>query len=255
MSDDRELTKQILGDIGPLRFNPKVVKVCHGCGVQNIVHYKGRNKPSADYYCRKCVVNRPEVKDKKRKTAKEQWENNEFRKLVVENSQKIWDDPDRRHKMSAIRRDPDNIARLRKNAKIGGLASIKSQNGKISSIQMTLYSILDDLGVTYEREYCLGPYAFDCRIHGLLLECNGDYWHSLPKNVARDKAKQSFIERYHQSYKLKTIWEHEFKNLDKVQGLLKYWLGLSTPEICDFSFDDVVIANAPAIDYKVLLSK
>jgi len=27
MSYDRELTKQILGDIGPLRFNPKVVPI------------------------------------------------------------------------------------------------------------------------------------------------------------------------------------------------------------------------------------
>ena len=29
---DKELTKKILGDVGPLRFNPYVIKICQGCG-------------------------------------------------------------------------------------------------------------------------------------------------------------------------------------------------------------------------------
>lgn len=31
MAFDKELTKSLLGDVGPLRFNPVVIKVCDGC--------------------------------------------------------------------------------------------------------------------------------------------------------------------------------------------------------------------------------
>ena len=261
MGYDKELTKQILGDIGPLRFNPKVVKVCCSCKKQDIVRYKGGKKPTADYYCRKCVANRPEVKKKKSEITKKQWENADFRKLVENNSKAIWDDSERRYKMSAIRRDPQNIIRLRANAAKAGAASVKSQSqkGNISKIQITLYSLLDDLGITYVREYQIGPYLFDCMIDlehkKLLIECNGDYWHNLPKNIIRDKSKTTYLERYHQDCKLQVIWEHEFKNHNKVVELIKYWLGITQIEASDFSFDEIKIERCKAKDYKLLLSK
>ncbi len=110
MGFDPELTKQILGDVGPLRFNPKVVKVCQTCNTNHIVRYKGANKPTTPFFCRKCVVNRPEVKKKLSDHTTKQWENPEFARLVQNNSRAIWNDQERRAKMGKIHNDPQIIA-------------------------------------------------------------------------------------------------------------------------------------------------
>lgn len=34
---NKELTRQILGDVGPLRFNPYVIKVCQECQSRYII--------------------------------------------------------------------------------------------------------------------------------------------------------------------------------------------------------------------------
>lgn len=257
MGYDKELTKQLLGDIGPLRYNPKVVKVCQKCGKQDIVRYKGANKPTANYYCRSCVVQRPQVLLKLSKATQKQWQNGEFRKLVQKSSQNIWQDDQRRYKMSAIRRDPQNTVRLRTNAKQAGVKSIQCQAGKVSKIQTQLYSLLDDLNIAYIKEFQLGPYLFDCFIpsHDLLIECNGDYWHNLSKNSARDKAKATFISEYFQQYKLHAIWEHEFKNHQKIVEVLKYWLGITEMELASFEITNIQIRPATASDCQSLLSK
>lgn len=337
MSHDKELTKRILGDVGPLRFNPKVVKVCVQCKRQDIVRYKGGGKPSNDYYCRSCIVNRPEVKQKLSNSTKKQWEDPQFAELVKKNSEEIWNDPDRRTKMSKCRTDPEFIRKLiirnktrtynsnlissnmktvweneeyrKKMSIILGDISRKSwqnelyranivakmavkrhdpaykekfrklwenpvyrakvENIRVSSIQTTLYSILDDLGIKYYREYqdlphdpeCkIGPYSFDCVVPRagkttLLIECQGEYWHNRPKSVIRDKAKATFISNNHShQYELKCIWEHEFLSPNKVSSLIKYWMGLED-DVIDYDFKDVVIKPVDHKPAKLLLSK
>jgi len=109
MAYDKELTKKILGDVGPLRFNPKVIKICDNCGKHNIVNYKGKGKPTGPYYCRSCVVNRPEVKQKISENTSKQWENEEFAQSIKENSTNIWKNEDLRLRMSKIHHDANNI--------------------------------------------------------------------------------------------------------------------------------------------------
>lgn len=151
------------------------------------------------------------------------------------------------------------------------MAKLRSnQSGKISSIQTMLYSILDDLDVLYYREYedrpndlqcALGPYTFDCVIprnddRDILVECQGDYWHSQEKAIRVDKAKATYCERYlSDKYELKYLWEHEFSCKDKIIELLKYWLGLTQLDVVDFVFSDIVIKRSKAKDYRELLSK
>lgn len=145
-----------------------------------------------------------------------------------------------------------------------------SNQPRCSSIQTILYSILDDLNIKYYREYqdkpadietIIGPYCFDCVIpregkSTLLIECQGDYWHSLDKAIRNDKSKLSYIaNNFHNKYELKYLWEHEFKCRDKVVELIKYWLGLTELELIDYNFNDVIIKNCQAIDYKLLLAK
>lgn len=141
---------------------------------------------------------------------------------------------------------------------------------RVSSIQTILYSILDDLEIPHFREYqdhpadveCLiGPYSFDCVIprpekRTLLVECQGDYWHSHDKVIKRDIRKQSYIiNNLSNRYELKCLWEHEFLNKDRVIETVKYWLGITTATTVDYAFSEVLIKLASAVEYRLLLSK
>jgi len=179
------------------------------------------------------------------KIATEAWESEEYRKKISDASKKMWENEEYKNKMSIHR---------------------NNQINKISSIQNELYSILDDLDVEYYREYgdkpndpetIIGPYHFDCTIKlkdkKLLIECQGDYWHSLEKSKSKDKAKATYIEKYHKDCEIKYLWEHEFKCKDKI--VEKYWTGKTEIELVDFDFSEVEIRECPTKDYKLLLSK
>ncbi len=143
------------------------------------------------------------------------------------------------------------------------------QNGRVSSLQCILYSILDDLNVKYFREYSdkpndpetiIGPYNFDCAIPRtndiLLVECHGDYWHSLDKTIKKDIQKSSYIaNNFRGTHKLVSIWEHEFQCQDKIAELLKYWLGIKDFSNVDFEFSSVSIREIPVNTSNILLDK
>lgn len=207
---------------------------------------------------------------------KEKWDNEEYRKRTInkfkheQNRNKI----SKKCKESLAK--PEIREKIINNAvnKWRGItyrermASIRSSQRVVSPIQEILYSILDDLNIEYYREYedrlndpetIIGPYNFDCMIplkdRKLLIECQGDYWHSLDKSASCDKAKATYIEKYHADYELKYIWEHEFSERDRIIELVKYWTGMAELEIFDFDFNDVEIKKCKAKDYKMLLSK
>lgn len=105
------------------------------------------------------------------------------------------------------------------------MAIARSETNKISSIQIKLYELLDKMGLNYEKEFVVGPYTFDCKVGDYLIECNGDYWHSLNTVLSNDQNKLHYIIKYHPSYKVRAIWEHEFSDLKKLEYLINYWLG------------------------------
>ena len=175
------------------------------------------------------------------------WDNEEYRAAVIGGNKMKWQDLEYRAKMAVIR----------------------AAQPRVSSIQTLLYSILDDLNVRYYREYLdkpadkecqIGPWNFDCVVPTatklLLIECQGEYWHSLKENSARDKAKASYItNNLSGKYELKYLWEHEFSCQDKIRETLKYWLGLSKQEQVDYDLNVVDIRLSPASDYRLLLGK
>lgn len=105
-------------------------------------------------------------------------------------------------------------------------------------------NILKKYNIEYTREYLLLKedkihyYAYDFKIHNLLLELNGLYWHCSPKKykandlvkfpnghyiLAKDKwdydeAKKNYA--LNQKYKYAMIWEDEFSE-DKLINILK----------------------------------
>jgi len=163
-------------------------------------------------------------------------------------------------KMARIQRSPEYIAKLS-----DALANLPC----VSSLQKTLYSILDDLGIAYYREYndkendpeCrIGPWSFDCVIPRpentrLLIECQGDFIHNLPNKRRSDAAKATYIDKYCPDCKLKYVWEHEFHNHNKVTESIRYWLGISKIDLKEFNLDSIEIRKTSAEEYKLLLLK
>jgi GNAT superfamily N-acetyltransferase len=197
-----------------------------------------------------------------------QWINPTFRakfdflKMSARNKA-TWADPERRRRLAAMLKEKWASSHYREK-----MALARLKQPKVSAIQNALYSILDDLGVKYYREYpdrpadpeCrIGPFIVDCVIprqgaKWLVIECQGDYWHSLPAVELRDRQKATYITSL-PKYELKTLWEHEFNSDGRVAEQVKYWLGLTRSEAIDFEFNDVVIKHAASRDYRLLLSK
>ena len=193
------------------------------------------------------------------------WEDEEYRKKVLRSLRITTSSKEFRETASRI-----STARWSDPEYQKTMALIRSQQPRVSSIQTILYSMLDDLSVKYFREHedksadlecTIGPWTFDCvvpRINRptLLIECNGDYWHSISKAIIRDAAKASYIaNNFGGKYELKCIWEHEFACQDKVKELLKYWLGIKDANIIEYSLTDLILKKCFAQDYRPLLSK
>lgn len=200
--------------------------------------------------CRQAAIKawtNQEVRDNYYKAIRDQ----EYLKRKSESSKKLWQNKEYRDKILSV------------------LADARQNMPRVSSLQKTLYSILDDLDVKYYREFddhidkecVIGPYTFDCVIPrenkpSILIECQGEYWHSLDRSVRNDNRKLSYISNnFLGKYELKHIWEHEFFCKDKVIETIRYWLGLSKDEIVDFDFSSLEIKSCPAKDYRQLLSK
>lgn len=230
----------------------------------------------------KVIWQNPEYRAKIEKITLENWRNAEYRQMMVNSMVDKWKDPEHRVKMLGVfasnsfretmsKTNKEVWARPGYREKMTPiLANIRGNVPTVSSLQNILYSILDDLGVKYYREYndkpndpqCLiGPWGFDCVVPRdgkptLLIEVQGDYWHSRPGTIRSDKAKASYIgNNFAGVYELKYIWEHEFSNYHKIMELVKYWLGIITDEAVMYNFDNLNIRECPAADYRLLLSK
>lgn len=190
---------------------------------------------------------------------KELWKNEEYALRVSDGVRAIMDD----HMKSKIseslikkfKDDPNYSANL------AALLREKWQNDdyrrqmafhlanqpRVSSLQVKLYSYLDDLGVEYCSEgeqTTIGYYVFDCLIPkgdgGLLIECQGDYWHKPEMENGSDKRKFTYIDRYFPEYEIMYIWEHEFSTKDRVINRLKSKLNIGL-DVVDFDFNDVEV--------------
>jgi len=142
------------------------------------------------------------------------------------------------------------------------MAVIRANQPSISGLQIALYSFLGDLGVSYEREgpaTAIGHYVFDCLVkrpndRKLLIECQGNYWHSLPGAAARDRAKFTYINRYFPDHEIMYIWEHEFGTKDRVLDRLKLKLGIAIPTVT-FSFKEIEVAEADSKEVRSFLDQ
>lgn len=126
-----------------------------------------------------------------------------------------------------------------------------------SSLSARFEAYLIDLGVRYEKEYVLGPYAFDFLIyHGdgkILVELNGDYWHNRSDVTAKDERKMTYIKSLPE-YKPMVIWEYEFYTDGRVLSRLKTLLGLHKLSIVEYSLTDVMIKETTTDAMRTFMS-
>lgn len=170
---------------------------------------------------------------------KKKWQNNEYKnkmkRMFSERSKKLWKNEEYRTKI---------------------IKSIESCKGKTSNIEIILGSILNDLNIKYVPQKSVGFFSFDFFLsdYNILIECNGDYWHSLDQAIRNDKAKSNYIINNFSEYKLHYIWEHEFKCKDRIIELIKYWTGTKL-DVVDFDFKDLIIKDVELKDARLFVDK
>jgi hypothetical protein len=195
----------------------------------------------------KAGMNTPEAREKLSAAIIACWASQEYR----EKMKAIYDSIEYKEKMKAIFNSPEVREKM--------AIARASQSGRISSIQTMLYAYLDELGIEYHKEgeqTRIGYYVFDCLVvHNnkkILIECQGDYWHSLENAERNDRSKFTYINRYFPEYEIMYVWEHEFYCKDRVLDRLKLKLGLDI-ETKEFNFSDLTIREINNIGAKTFL--
>lgn len=105
--------------------------------------------------------------------------------------------------------------------------------------------VLAAMGVEHIVEYSIGPYSFDIAVPSkkVLIEVNGNYWHTLPETITRDKAKSQFIQNNHSDWKLVVVWEHECSTGGLIESKLMEVLDADFQHV-EYDFDSLDVRVA-----------
>lgn len=171
-------------------------------------------------------LTRPEVLAKLSEASKKVWLDEIYQLKQSIKSKKLWENEEYRERGERI------------------LAEIRTRMPFISKPQKKLYDLLHKMGVEFVVEGSdtqFGPFIFDCLVPNLnlLIEMQGDYWHSFAKNMANDKRKFEYINEYFPEFKIMYIWEHELEDGSAI-GRLESIFG-SDKKPVDFDFRDVTV--------------
>lgn len=184
------------------------------------------------------------LREYNRQQAFQLWANPEYRQRVIdsinrvshlisESSKSLWNNPVYKEKMAKVRAE-----------------FLKS--GKDSIIERISQQLLGTLDIKYERHYHLGPYEFDLFIpdHNLLVECQGEYWHSLETAKRNDASKFTYVDTYFPQLSILYLYENDFLNPGLVkQKLIKQLFKTEYEEkLCNFSFKNLLIKELSVKD-------
>jgi hypothetical protein len=241
---------------GPLR--------CKKCAIKYLwqdPEYKEKIRTTQDK-----VWSDASVKQKISETSKALWQKDDYRKsqLTSHNSSEyvhgtrlksasLWKDPEFRRRQLDIRSREE--WKLRQSARMKLLWSDPKYRGKTleslasvftkgfrSTLEITTSSILSSLGCDYIEQKVVGPWIFDFYIpaNNLFIECQGEYWHSLPRAVSRDLAKRTYLKKAFADSKILYLNEIDFANPEIVKDKLVDYLNSSESiDIKRFNLKDV----------------
>lgn len=93
-----------------------------------------------------------------------------------------------------------------------------SRHKGLTSIELKVKNQLEKLGVKYKSQMYKYDkknkrgFIFDFYLpdYKLVIECNGNYWHSLPDLIERDKLKEEFV--FRTNHDILWLWENEIKD-------------------------------------------
>src|SRR5690606_11980743 len=124
------------------------------------------------------------------------WKNKEYREKMME----AWSKPEYKEKRAQIR---------------------SGMSGR-SSLESVTSSILESMGVEHFNQQVVGPYVFDHYVPSsdTFIECQGEYWHSLPKMQKNDAAKFSYLKKARPDSKIIYLHEREFLNPGSIRQKL-----------------------------------
>jgi len=98
--------------------------------------------------------------------------------------------------------------------KLAILACIKQQNSKEpTSIEKKVYNELKEKGILFEKQKLInGRFLVDVYIPSLnlIIEADGDYWHSLDRTIKKDKAENAYLKTC--GFNLLRLTETEINN-------------------------------------------
>jgi very-short-patch-repair endonuclease len=154
--------------------------------------------------------NDPEFRQKASLNSKRNWENQGYRNKVILGLRKLWENPEYKTKRSEASKKLWENPELREKCAI----SRSKQSGRKSSIEILTEFILTELKINNEPQSVVGPYIFDFLLpdKNIYIECQGEYWHSLPGRKERDAAKFSYLEKSVPESKILYLYEREFLN-------------------------------------------
>lgn len=177
---------------------------------------------------------------------KNQITSEETRLRLSASTTRLWANPQHRARLSAsIKAGASKPATQLKRAQAA------QQQPRISSLNRALAMILTDFGISFEMEWANGPWLFDFYIpdHGLVLECQGEYFHQLPEHANRDKLKQEHLQATRPDLKLVSVNEIDYAaGLTRILEVLEL-AGVPvehTPRLVDFRKLSISVVNFQA---------
>lgn len=109
-----------------------------------------------------------------------------------------WVDNDERRQIQADAMRavlPKDFAERRRNSVNANLI-LQQKNGP-TSIERIMMAALNDAGIAYEFQFAVGE-KFLCDFafpdHMLIVECDGEYWHSTPRQKRQDASKDAYLQ-------------------------------------------------------------
>ncbi len=136
----------------------------------------------------------------------------EYRKKRSELSQAIWDDAHRQNQSRISKALWDSYTPEQRCERVAKVARCTSG----TSIELKVRSQLEVLGIEYKTQVPIlgGRYFLDIVLpqQNIAIECNGDYWHSLPDRKERDTRLKEDIKET--PYTLYFLWESDIKKKD-----------------------------------------
>jgi len=126
----------------------------------------------------------------------------------------------------------------------GDYEQVRTGNMRNTWLQRSMKLLCESLNLDYKEEFVVDvniPYSFDFKIDNLLIELDGDYWHSLKNVHENDLRKSNWIANNHPEYKLIRIKEHEAKCSGKLyQVIINNLPNIMLPQ---FKLQDLIISK------------